>query len=661
MKNTRIQILMVGALLAGLVTARAEEAKEPTTSVTPEVTYANVSGNRGQFREDHWMKDNWSGGIEEFTTEQKLGKDWQLTLAGKGIFDDEDYKLSLEIAKPEFGFIRAGFSQFRKYFNDQGGFFKGFAPASNSLHRELALDNGDIYVEAGLRLPNLPKLTVGYERKYRDGTKSLLEWGDVTQGGTDRKIFPSYKDIDETVDIVKVEVEHTIKNINFGDQFRYERDRNNTARYDTSDGTTTTIKESYQHDSFFNTFRMDSQINEKVYLSLGYLYVNTDGDASLNVNTPGSLALFQQNWVSQAINVNSDSHVVNLNGMFGSFGGLSAYAGLQVEETDSHGMSDALLMQLLPASLTNNVRTSTDKRSCEETFGLRYTKIPFTTLYAEARWTEQTYDLSETELQDGGPGFARDTDTDVFRQKYNIGFNTSPFKRWTFAGRYTHSVDRNGYDNNVDTTAGYPAFIKAQDFTTDELMGKATWRPCNEFNVAFKYQWQQSDIRTTTDEIFWGVGNITPGGALTSGKHDAMIYTVSATVLPTPRLYITGLFSLQDTHTTAFDNASPAVVTYKGDVYTATLALGYALDEKTDLTAQYSYSRASDFQNNAAAGLPLGVDNEMHGATVGVSRRVKENILVRVRYSYYEYNDDANGGYTDYQAHLASASCNIRF
>ena len=192
-------------------------------------------------------------------------------------------------------------------------------------------------------------------------------------------------------------------------------------------------------------------------------------------------------------------------------------------------------------------------------------------------------------------------------------------------------------------------------------MGKVTWRPCNEFNVALKCQWQQSDIRTTTGEFQWGIGDITPGGKLTAGKYDAMIYTLSATVLPTPRLYVTALFSLQDTHTTAFANNAPEVVSYKGDVYTGTLALGYALDEKTDLTASYSYSRASNFQDNSADGLPLGLDNEMHGATVGVSRRVKDNITVRIRYAYYEYNDDANHGVTDYQAHLASASCSIRF
>ena len=355
---------MIGALLSGVVTARAE-TNETTTSITPLVTYVNVSGNRGQFREDHWMKDNWSGGIEEFTTQQKLGKDWQLTLEGTGIFDDENYKLGLEIAKPEFGFFRAGFTQFRKYFSDQGGFFQGFAPSSFRLNQDLALDNGDIYVEAGLRLPNLPKLTIGYERKYRDGTKSLLEWGEVTQSGTSRSIFPSYKDINETVDIVKVEVEHTIKNINLGDQFRFERDRNNTTRFDYSNGATTTVRESYQHDAFFKTFRMDTTIKEKVYLSLGYLYVNTTGDASLNVDTtPTPLPLFQQNWLTQAIDVDSDSHVVNLNGMFGPFAGLTIYAGLQFEETDSHGLSDALLTQLLPASLTNTVRSSTDKQSC---------------------------------------------------------------------------------------------------------------------------------------------------------------------------------------------------------------------------------------------------------------------------------------------------------
>jgi len=34
---------------------------------------------------------------------------------------------------------------------------------------------------------------------------------------------------------------------------------------------------------------------------------------------------------------------------------------------------------------------------------------------------------------------------------------------------------------------------------------------------------------------------------------------------------------------------------------------GYALDDKTDLTLEYSYSRSDNFSDNSSAGLPLGL------------------------------------------------------
>ena len=61
-----------------------------------------------------------------------------------------------------------------------------------------------------------------------------------------------------------------------------------------------------------------------------------------------------------------------------------------------------------------------------------------------------------------------------------------------------------------------------------------------------------------------------PKGQRYSGQYDANIYSVSATVVPISRLYLTGLFSLQDTHTLS------EIATYKGNVYTVLGAAGYA-------------------------------------------------------------------------------------
>lgn len=656
-------LLVVPALAAAVGSARADDTNNFSGSVTAGAQYISVGGDEHKFRQDHWQQDGWSGGVDELTFHQKIGKATQLNFEGRAIFDEDDYKLRLELVTADVGFIRAGFTQFRSYSDDSGGFFRSFAPSSFSLDRDLFLRNGNIFVEAGLTLPNIPKITIGYERQYREGDKSLLEWGAVTQGGNTRNIYPSAKDISEHTDIIKLSAEHDIKNIHLADQFRYERYALDTTRkdaavnLDAATRRTTTIREDYHHDAFFNTFRMDSHLKETIYWSLGYLFTTLDGDGGINVSTPPPVMTSDRNWASRVINVDTESHVVNFNTMFGPYKGLTLYGGAQFEKTSSSGFTDALLTDGLAPTTANIIHTSNDKSSFEETVGARYTKIPFTTLYAEARFTEQQIDLDEVQTVNTVADLVERSDADVFRQDYRVGFNTSPVPRVTLAGRYRRYVAQNDYDQSVDTVPGYPGFITAQDFTTDEAMAKLSWRPCSQFNVALTYQLVNTDIRTSNEAI----PLIVPKGTHQSGAYDANIYSISATVLPLSRWYVTAHFSFQDTRTTSADNGAPEVQTYRGNVYTIMGATGYALDNKTDLTLDYTYSCSDNFKNNSAVGLPLGIDYQSHALMAGISRKLSTNVIVRVRYGFYEYDQPSNGGIDNYTAQLVAANCTVRF
>ena len=168
-------------------------------------------------------------------------------------------------------------------------------------------------------------------------------------------------------------------------------------------------------------------------------------------------------------------------------------------------------------------------------------------------------------------------------------------------------------------------------------MGKLTLRPCSRFSVAFTYQLVATDIRTVSEAI----PVVAPGGSLQSGNYDANIYSVSATVTPMSRWYLTGYFSLQDTRTVAFANDNPSVLTYRGNVYTVMGTTGYALDRVTDLTLQYSYSRSDNFTDNSSAGLPLGLDFQRHALLAGISRKISKNVIARLRYGFYEYDESA--------------------
>ena len=63
------------------------------------------------------------------------------------------------------------------------------------------------------RVPDWPRLVLGYEYDYRRGDEAVTQWGSVTQGGITRNIAPASKEIDERVHIIKFNVDHEIQGV----------------------------------------------------------------------------------------------------------------------------------------------------------------------------------------------------------------------------------------------------------------------------------------------------------------------------------------------------------------------------------------------------------------------------------------------------------------
>jgi hypothetical protein len=669
-------VLPATTLLAALARAESTESPGPSGSETLLVNYVSVKGDAQKFREDWWMKDQWSGGVEQFTLDQDLDPHTVLHVEGRGVFEEDDYRLRLGVTRFSVGFIRAGYTQNRTYYDDWGGFYRPFTPPAFRLGRDLHLDDSDIFVDLGLTLPDLPQLTLGYERQFRNGTKSLLEWGSVQQGATERKIFPSFKDIDETVDILKLNLDHHVGIVSVANRLRFEHYRADDNTFDKGSTNLTTganqdvtIHEESRYDLLSNVFHMDSRANDKVYWSASYLYSRMDGDAGLQLDTTpfatvSPTADSVKDWFTHSVNLDQDSHVANVNALIGPFKQLSFYGGAQAERTRGSGNAEADLLQLL-GSFTNSplalIRSDTDKESLQETLGARFTGIPHTTVYADGQWREVQYSLSQFETDDSVTNVFRNTDTDVFRQQYTVGFHSSPFRRVTLSAHYRRIMEANHYDNTANISPGYPGFITEQDFTTDQIVAKLVVRPTAKLTTAFQYKLASTDIRTANKSIVFSGSTLVLAGSELSGNYDANTYSVNATLTPLSRLYLTSSFSFQDTRTVAFANNASSVQPYRGNVYTVFGAAGYALEAKTDVTIDYTFSRSENSQENSASALPLGLNNQRHALTAGLTRRIRKNIIARVRYGFYEYDESSNGGINNYRAHLASASCTLAF
>lgn len=673
-KNTlrTLSLALVPMLLGAAVAVAAETVatnENDTVTVTPGVRYISIGGDYQRFRQFNMMKEHFTGGIEDFTFDQRVGKNVTVHADGHLLFEEQDYKMQLEIVKPEAWFFRTDFSQYRKYYDSTGGVysFAGYPNKTFSLNQDLYLNIGNFKVEFGLTLPNIPKMILGYERQYKDGSKSLSGWGSVTTGGLTRKIYPTPQTIDESVDIVKFSIEHDIKNIHLADDLQYELYNNNTGRtesrtfgYPASAAPTRTTKvyETFNHDAFFNTLRIDSHLNEKVYWSLGYLYTTLDGDAGIRLITaPPPLATRDKNWYSNGVTLGQDVHMVNANAMFGPFEGLTISGGLETEFEDSKGYLNGVLTEQGSGSPTVVASTDADKKALKERLGLRYTKIPFTTLFLDADCEQGKVNVAESQTsndQVNAANWTRQYEMVTDKQEARIGFNTSPFQKMTLSSYYRFGHTDNDYQPKANWLTGTDVgLIKDQIFTTHEFTTKLTLRPISRLSLTLKYQLVSSDIETTTV--------LGAPASSTSGNYEANIYSLSATVTPVDRLYITGLFSYQNARTVVDNNGWAGIMTYVGDVYSAMGSCGYAIDNKTDVVADYSTSWAKNNQGNANLTLPLGVNYTQHSANVTLSRQLTKRIRGQLRYGFYQYDDDWTAGANNYTAHLIMASCAMRF
>jgi len=323
-----------------------------------------------------------------------------------------------------------------------------------------------------------------------------------------------------------------------------------------------------------------------------------------------------------------------------------------------------VIPSILSLDLMPVTHSDLDTRSVEERVDLRYTRIPFTALFAEARVRQESIGQFEEQVTAGLLSlndFRRNTEASSDLKDFRAGFNTSPWRRVSFNAHYRRTEKDNHYNHIEDSTPGYSAFLRSLGRSSDEVEAKLALHLANWIKFSPGVKWVTTHYRTATDVL---PGVTSDNGRLLAGTYNALIPSANFGLTPTRRLYLSTTFTYQDSRTAAAANNSPSIAPYRGHVYSALSSGNFAWTQKTDVRLSYAFSHADYGQNYlpiSVSGLPLGEKYQWHWIQAGISQRLLRNITAGLQYGFSLYDEPSSGRFNNYTAHLIFATVTMKW
>jgi hypothetical protein len=638
-----------------------------------------TSGNKNAAAQGQRIDPGVFGGIQDLHYQTDVAKKTTFTLDGHSIFDEHDYSVALGLKRDDIGYVHLLVENFRTWDSGLGG----YVPADGKTYAlpgdALSLDRGQISLEAGLTKPDLPQIVFKYRHQTRDGEKSSLLWGPAHTGdGGTLRAYPGILDVDETTDTFSLDVTHHYKNVNFGAGVSYEHgeldDRHKLTFWPGEPlSQKVTDSQGVTYDLLSTHAFAESWLKDNLFFSAGFLYANLDdsftgsriyGDDFDVAYSPLYPAL-GYGYTDLAGGAHKNEYVWNLNFLSLPTKTFTITPSLRVQEDDWNATSTGVGTL---GTDTQGFNASSGRNSLDicERLDLRYTGVTNWVFNLGGQWTEGQGNLSENGglTQVNGIGttpvhFA--TDDSRFFQKYFASVRWYPIRQATldFGGYYklnTYHYD-NTQDNTPDDLSGgstYPGFLVYQGFSTLDGNIRLTLRPFSKVTSVTRYEYQYSTINTR------------PAAAAdlseleTSAMHSHILgENLSWTPLNWLALQAGFNCVFSATKTPAAD-VTQAILNAQNNYWTLNFNSDFVLDDRTDLNLGYFYYYANDFQN-PADGLALGAGAREHSCTATLTRRIKPNLRVNLKFAYSHYTDATTGGFGNYDSFLVSTSLQYRF
>src|SRR6266700_1708824 len=585
------------------VTTTTEEAPEYKNWIELGIGGVITNVDRAQFEQEHRLPGaEVYGGIQDLHFEQTFDKNGLFSLDGHALWDFNDYDVTVQLSKPKLGYIKAGFTEFRSWYDGNGGFFPHNDVFFEPPYPEMHIDRGDVWVELGLRIPDWPEITIRYSHEFRDGQKDSTTWGDTTLTGLavnpTRKIVPSFRDIDETRDIFSFEASKTIGNTDVLLGMRYEHNENDySLNMERSAGAIGVVPGGQrfvtQHqkddvDLFSGHGITETRITDSLWFTAGYSYTTLENDLSgsrifgthfdsaFGEPVP-TLGQRDHAFVDLAGMAEIKYHVFDANVFWMPMKDLNVISAFrythEAQDTNANFLALEPVANTPPFTPANpsggfhfgppfpvaGERMSDYDRFAER-LELRYTGIRDWLLYAEGEWEEEFGHVLE--VQPNEEDEPLDKDTHFLGQKYTVGATWYPTARLNLATQYDHKIA--SYDNDLFTAPAQR--LVGQDWNTDDVNVRITFRPkipacLGALAMVSRYDFVRTDIHGK-----WAI-DAEPLNEEQTGEITKHVITESITWNPLARLYLQTDVSvvLNQTDTPAsginlVPNTSPTVV-----------------------------------------------------------------------------------------------------
>ncbi len=467
----------------GAVWKETNTVPQLSFAFAPAFRWVEVTGDKGKYRELEGIRNGATEGVDQFSLVEQVNPDEKISAGGHVMVPGRDIDAHIAVDRNDFGFVHAGFDEWRKYYNDFGGYDSTVMPPAFALGRELYVDYGHAWIDLGLTLPNRPQVVLGYEYQFKSGTESSLDWGYASG----KSIYPATRGIDEKVHTIKLDVSGDYAGWHGEDRARVEFyrlvDRNSEPQIlfgGTSPDTFQNTRDSYHSINGMNTASLEKQIRDWWFASGAFYYSRLEGSDFFSQTMSQPTINFTGTSLSQLITVSRETEIFSLASLFTPWPWLNFSVGTQNEWTREDGFSDSVpffdLLMNTPAGST------LDRFKSSQTADIRFTKIPFTSVFADARLDQerdaQTQD--ETAVQYNRHDTADDTRYDV-----RTGFSTSPLRWLAWSTQVEHRSSDTDYENPVDVyfpgvsgpTNNYPGFILHRRIRGNGFTTKLDLRP----------------------------------------------------------------------------------------------------------------------------------------------------------------------------------------